>query len=139
MNMKSIIIIGSGMGGLAAGIHAQRNGFHATIYEAHGIAGGQCTSWRRQGYVFDPTIHNFNGFKPHTKINTFWTELGALPCEMVKRNEFVSAIFPDGTHFHNYFDLEKLKEHLRKLSPEDTAVIDEYINGLKSFMFSQKQ
>lgn len=132
--MKSIIIIGSGMGGLAAGIYAQRCGFHTEIFEAHSIAGGQCTSWRRSGYVFDPTLHNFNGFKPQTKINTFWTELGALPCEMVKRNEFVSAVFPDGTVFHNLFELEKLRVHLKSLSPEDMDVIDEYVNGLKAFV-----
>ena len=57
-----------------------------------------------------------------------------MPCEMVNRNEFVSAAFPDGTFFHNYFDLEKLQAHLNELSPADAYVIDEYINGLKSFV-----
>ncbi len=132
--MKSIIIIGSGMGGLAAGIYGQRNGFQTKIFESHSIAGGQCTSWQRSDYIFDPTLHNFNGFKPNTKINTFWTKLGALPCEKVQRNEFVSAVFPDGTCFHNYFDLEKLQAHLNELSPEDTSVIEEYIQGLRSFV-----
>lgn len=132
--MKKIIIIGSGMGGLATGIYGQLNGFDTTIFEAHSIPGGQCTSWQRKGYVFDPTMHNFNGFKSQTKINAFWRELGVLPCEAVKRNEFVSAVFPDGTYFHNGFDLEKSEARLKELSPEDTAVIDEYINGLKSFV-----
>ena len=49
--MKRIIIIGSGMGGLSAGIHAQRNGFESIIFEAHSTPGGQCTSWTRKGYV----------------------------------------------------------------------------------------
>lgn len=132
--MKKIIIIGSGMGGLATGIYGQLNGFDTTIFEAHSIPGGQCTSWQRKEYVFDPTVHNFNGFKPQTKINAFWQELGVLPCEMVKRNEFVSAVFPDGTYFHNCFDIEKLQAHLKEMSPEDADVIDEYINGLKSFV-----
>lgn len=132
--MKSIIIIGSGMGGLAAGIDAQRNGFQTMIFEAHDIAGGQCTSWKRMGYVFDPTLHNFNGFKPNTEINKFWNDLGALPCEMVKRNEFSSAIFPDGTYFHNFFDVEKLRTHLIELSSDDAGVIDDYIRGIKSFV-----
>jgi len=87
----------------------------------------QCTSWARKGYVFDACVHSLNGFKPHTSVNTFWQELGAMPCELVERKEFVSAVLPDGTYFHNYFDLEKLESHLKQLSPEDTAVIDEYI------------
>jgi phytoene dehydrogenase-like protein len=132
--MKKIIIIGSGMGGLATGIYGQRNGFNTAIFEAHTLPGGQCTSWIRKGYVFDPTVHNFNGFKSQTRINKFWKELGALPCEMVRRNEFVSAVYPDGTYFHNFFDIEKLQAHLKELSPEDSAVIDEYITGLKSFV-----
>jgi phytoene dehydrogenase-like protein len=135
MNMKkSIIIIGAGMGGLAAGIYGQRSGFATAIFEAQASPGGQCTSWNRKGYVFDPTLHEFNGFKNHTRINAFWRELGALPCEMVKRNEFVSAVFPDGTYFHNWFDLKKLRAHLKELSPADAAVIDGYVNGITSFV-----
>jgi phytoene dehydrogenase-like protein len=131
---KSIIIIGAGMGGMSSGIYGQLNSFDTTIYEAHKKPGGQCTSWKRKGYVFDPVVHSFNGFKSHTRFNAFWQELGALPCEMVKRNEFVRAVFPDKTYFHNYLNLEKLQQHLKQLSPADTFVIDEYINGIKLFL-----
>ncbi len=120
------------MGGLATGIYGQLNGFNTMIFEAHTMPGGQSTSWKRNGYVFDASLHNLNGFKPHTRVNAFWQELGVLPCEMVKRNEFVSAVLPDGTYFHNYFDLEKLESHMKQLSPEDSAVIEEYVNGIKS-------
>lgn len=37
--MKTIIIIGAGMGGLAAGIYGQANGFKTTIFEAHSLPG----------------------------------------------------------------------------------------------------
>lgn len=129
--MKRIIIIGSGMGGLAAGIYGQLNGFDTTIFEAHTLPGGQCTSWPRKGYKFDACVHSFNGCKPQTRFNAFWQELGVLPCEIIRRNEFVSAVFPDGTYFHNYLDPEKTRQHLKELSPEDDVLIDEYINGLK--------
>lgn len=36
---KSIIIIGAGLGGLAAGIYGQMNGFDTHIYEMHSRAG----------------------------------------------------------------------------------------------------
>ena len=132
--MKTIIIIGAGMGGLAAGIYGQHNGFDTTIFEAHHQPGGQCTSWKRKGYIFDACLHTLNGFKPQTRINTFWQELGVMPCEMVKRDEFVSAVLPDGTYFHNYFDPEKLEAHLKQLAPDDADVIDEYVEGIKSFL-----
>lgn len=132
--MTSILIIGSGMGGLAAGIYGQRSGFKTTIFEAHSSPGGQCTGWKRKGYVFDACVHTLNGFKPDTKVNTFWRELGAMPCELVKRNEFVSAVLPDGTTFHNYFDPGRLESHMKELSPEDSGLIEEYIQGIKSFL-----
>jgi phytoene dehydrogenase-like protein len=132
--MRSIIIIGAGMGGLATGIYGQANGFETTIFEAHNLPGGQCTSWKRKGYVFDACLHNLNGFKPQTKVNAFWRELGAMPCELVQRNKFVSAVLPDGTWFHDYFEPDKLEAHLKQLSPEDADAIDEYITGIKSFL-----
>ncbi len=122
------------MGGLAAGVYGQRNSFKTEIFETHSLPGGQCTSWQRKGYVFDPTVHNFNGFRDQTRINAFWRELGALPCEMVERNEFVSAVFPDGSYLHNYFNIGKMQEHLKQLSPDDAGIIDEYVNGIKSFV-----
>ncbi|MGB7537148.1 MAG: FAD/NAD(P)-binding protein, partial [Anaerolineales bacterium] len=75
--MKSIIIIGAGVGGLAAGIYGQRNGFTTDIFEAHNLPGGQCTSWTRKGYVFDACIHHFSGSSPQLKFNAFWREVGA--------------------------------------------------------------
>jgi phytoene dehydrogenase-like protein len=131
--MKSIIIIGSGMGGLATGIYGQLNGFKTTVFEAHHQPGGQCTSWNRKGYVFDACIHYLGGGNPQTGVNAFWREVGALPCEMVKTDGCVSVVFPDGTWVHDDYDLEKLESHLKQLSPADAVVIDEYIDGIKRF------
>lgn len=130
---RSIIIIGSGVGGLSTGIHGQCNGFTTTIFEAHTQPGGQCTNWKRKGYVFDPCLHSLNGFKANTRINHFWEELGAMPCDTFTRNEFVSALSQDGTYFHNYLDPDRLESHLKKLSPDDADVIDDYIGAIKSF------
>jgi len=135
--MISIIIIGAGMGGLTTGIYGQASGFDTTIFEAHSTPGGQCTSWQRKGYVFDASLHTLNGFNTGTKVNTFWREVGAMPCEKVSRNEFVSAVLPDGTYFHNYYDIKKLEKHMKQLSPEDSGIIDEYINGIQSFIVEQ--
>lgn len=41
---KSIIIIGAGIGGMAAGIYGQINGFQTRIFEMHHLPGGQCAN-----------------------------------------------------------------------------------------------
>lgn len=132
--MKSILIIGAGVGGLSAGIYGQANGFATTIFEAHKLPGGQCTSWKRKGYTFDACIHHFGAGSGTTRVDAFWREVGALPCEMLPTQECVSVAFPDGTIIHDYFDLEKLERHLKTISPQDAALIDDYLDGIRGWL-----
>ncbi len=72
MARKSIIIIGAGMGGLAAGIYDRINGFQTRIFEMHSKPGGQCAVWKRQGYLFDACIHHLFGCDPSSRMYDLW-------------------------------------------------------------------
>lgn len=129
---KSITIIGAGLGGLAAGIYGQMNGFDTHIYEMHSRAGGQCASWRRGGFTFDACIHHLMGCSPKSKIYSIWSEIGAMPIEKIYPQECVSVVSADDSRmFIDYYDLEKLKKHLCELSPRDTDVISEYVSAIQ--------
>jgi len=130
---KSIIIIGAGMGGMAAGIYGQINEYETQIFEMHTRPGGQCTSWKRKGYAFDPCIHHFFGCKPGSSVNQMWNELGALPRELVTIKACTAVASPDGKMFVDYYDLEKLRETLLELSPTDSKIIEQYIRGIRAF------
>ena len=78
MRDRSIAIVGAGVAGLAAGCYAQMNGYQTRIYEMHGLPGGVCTSWRRDGYVFDGCLQWLMGTRPGSPLNRVWQELGAL-------------------------------------------------------------
>lgn len=130
---KSIIIIGAGMGGLAAGVYGQRCGFDTVIFEAHHMPGGQCASWSRGGYVFDACIHYFGAGVPGMRIHDFWSEVGALPLEMLRTRECATAAGPDGMEFHDYYNLDDLRAHLLRLSRADVALADEYVDGIQRF------
>jgi phytoene dehydrogenase-like protein len=130
---KSIIIIGAGMGGMATGIYGQLNGYETQIFEMHTKPGGQCTSWKRKGYTFDACIHHFFGCKPGSDINQMWHELGALPRELVYIAECTAVASPNGKMFVDYYDRERLKETLLKLSPADAKMIEQYIGAIKVF------
>jgi phytoene dehydrogenase-like protein len=130
---ESIIIIGAGMGGLAAGIYGQMNGFKTRIFELHTLPGGQCSSWKRAGFTFDACIHHLFGCSPSSKIYGLWEELGAMPREMVKPADCASVLSPEGKLFRDYYDLEKLENHLHELAPADTKVIKDYIKGIRAF------
>jgi phytoene dehydrogenase-like protein len=129
---KSIIIIGAGMGGLAAGVYGQINGYETQIFELHNRPGGQCAAWKRKGYTFDACIHHFFGFKPGSRTYHLWNELGAIPRELVTVEDCTAVASPDGRIFIDYYDLEKLKETLLKLSPADSKMIEQYIGAIKA-------
>jgi len=131
--VKSIIIIGAGMGGMAAGIYGQINGYETQIFEMHTKPGGQCTSWKRKGYTFDACIHHFFGCKPGSSVNQMWHELGALPRELVNIEACTAVASPDEKMFVDYYDLERLKNTLLKLSPADSKAIEQYIGAIKVF------
>ncbi|ADY54523.1 amine oxidase [Syntrophobotulus glycolicus DSM 8271] len=128
---KSVIIIGSGMGGLAAGIYGQMNRFDTRIYEMNHRPGGQCVSWKRGGYVFDACIHHLMGCSPNSKIYQFWLEIGAMPAELVYTKECVSVADLDGRLFNDYYDLDILEKHLCTLSSQDAKIIRAYVKGIR--------
>lgn len=130
---ESIIIIGAGMGGLAAGIYGQMNGYRTRIFEMHTLPGGQCTSWKRQGFTFDGCIHHLFGCAPSSRICDLWEELGAMPRELVKPADCTSVLSPEGKLFRDYYDLGKLEAHLQELAPGDTKVIKDYVKGIRAF------
>jgi putative NAD(P)-binding protein len=61
------------MGGLAAGIYGQMNGYRTRIFELHSKPGGQCAAWKRQGYIFDAFIHHG---MPNKKVNIIGSLIG---------------------------------------------------------------
>jgi phytoene dehydrogenase-like protein len=130
---KSIIIVGAGMGGMAAGIYGQINGYETQIFEIHTKPGGQCASWKRKGYTFDACIHHFFGCRPGPGPYQVWHEIGAMPRELVNIEECTAVASPDGKMFVDYYDLEKLKGTLLKLSPKDSEMIEQYIGLIKAF------
>jgi phytoene dehydrogenase-like protein len=134
---KSIIIIGAGMGGMAAGIYGQMNGYKTRIFEMHTKPGGQCTSWKRKGYTFDACIHHFFGCKPGSSLYRLWHELGAMPRSLVALEDCTAVVSPDGKMFIDYYDLEKLKSTLLRLSPADAKAIERYVASIRAFPYDK--
>ena len=73
-----VIIVGGGIAGLAAGTYACQSGFETTIFEMNGIPGGNSTSWRRKGYLFEGGMHWLVGSSEKAPMHKLWLEVGAL-------------------------------------------------------------
>jgi phytoene dehydrogenase-like protein len=132
MNDNSVIIIGGGIAGLAAGVYAQMNGYKSSIFEMHTLPGGLCTSWQRKGYTFDGCIHWLVGTNPKSGSHVMWEELGALKdVNIVDHEAFMTVENTDGKIFHMYADIDRLEKHMLKLAPEDAAVIKEFCGAIR--------
>jgi len=134
MGEKSIIIIGAGIAGLAAGCYGQMNGYHTRIFELHDKPGGLCTAWKRKGYTFDGCIHWLVGSGPGQTFHRVWEELGAVQGrQMVNHEEFVRVEGAGGKTFVVYTDVDRLEQHMKALAPADARTIDEFIGAVRLF------
>lgn len=133
MPEKSIIIIGGGIAGLAAGCYARMNGYRATIFELHTLPGGLCTAWDRKGYIFDGCIHYLIGSGAGQPFNQMWRELGAVQGRpMINHSEYQRVT--DGKQtLIVYTDPDKLEAHMCEISPADAGRIHAFCNGIRHF------
>jgi len=120
----SVIIIGAGMGGLAAGCYGQMNGYSTKIFEMHDKPGGLCTSWQRKGYTIDGCLHWLVGSAPGTGLYTLWQELGALQGQqIIDMEQFYRFEDTSGKAFTLYTDINRLYTEMKQVAPEDTKFI----------------
>ena len=128
------IIIGAGISGLTAGCYAQMNGYQTQIFEIHDRPGGLCTSWQRQGYVFDDCIHYLFGSAPRQPFYQLWKELGVMPQQkFFHHDELLRVSEATGKTLIVYSNPDRLEQHLQELSSVDQRLISEFCAGIRAF------
>jgi phytoene dehydrogenase-like protein len=130
---KTLIIIGAGTAGLAAGCYAQMNGYKTTILEMAQTPGGLCTSWKRKGYLFDGSVAGLAGSAPGNPLYRLWQEIGvAKYCPLHYGESFGSIRLLDGRVITIYSNVDKLESHLIDNFPSDSIVIREFCGAIRS-------
>ncbi len=134
MSDRTVIIIGAGLAGLAAGVYAQRAGYRAHIFEHAGQPGGVAAWWRRGAYHIDGGIHFLMGHREGT-IYDLYRDLGtAAPdtvCDMAEYGRWVDE--PSGKSALIGADLDGIAAELIRLSPADARAIEGLIAGARAF------
>ena len=131
MEKKKIIIIGAGIAGLTAGSYLQMNGFETEIFELHNLPGGCVTSWKRKDYTIDGSIHGLVGSSTDHPMYDLWNELIDMEnLEIFDSNEVI-IVTKDKKEFTKHYNLEKLANYMKEISPEDSPIIDEYIKDIR--------
>jgi phytoene dehydrogenase-like protein len=131
---KSVIIIGAGVAGLAAGCYAQMNGYDSQIFELHDLPGGLCTAWERKGFRFDGCLHYLFGSGPGQPFHQMWRELGAIQDRpVVNHAELMHVVDEQGQRLIVYANPDELEAHMCQLSPADSHLIQDLCAGIRQF------
>ena len=96
--MKSVCVIGGGVGGLMTGALLAKEGFMVTVLEKNRTVGGGLQCFSRRGYLFDPGMHVFGGMQKGGNLRTILEYLGVAdhlhfePCSdtLVHDGEIIS-------------------------------------------------
>jgi phytoene desaturase len=119
MPKSKAIVIGAGLGGIAAALRLRKKGYHVTLIDKQNQLGGRASVYRRNGYTFDagPTV---------VTAHFLFDELFALFGK--KREDYITFVpvypwyricFADGSRFDYGGTLEQTLAEIRRVSPVD--------------------
>lgn len=121
------VVIGSGLGGLAAAIRLQARGYQVTLLEARDKPGGRAYVYEQDGFIFDagPTIITApflidELFALGGKNTADYVRI--VPCE-----PFYRIVFHDGSSFDYTGDENRMVQQILKFSTSD-------VEGYKKFV-----
>ena len=136
MKKKKIVVLGGGISGLTFSIEMLLKGYHVTLIEKNKEVGGLCSGYFVNGHYIDACLHWLMGTKKDSKLYQIWERNGGFAPDQ----EFISlptlgSFEYQGTTVTFYRNLEKTREELTKLSPEDKTNIDLFIDSCKEMTY----
>ena len=79
MTDVDVVVIGSGIGGLAAALALARGGRRVLVVEQHYVPGGWCHSFKLDRYRYSPGVHYVGELQPGGRMRRLLSGLGVGP------------------------------------------------------------
>lgn len=125
-----VVVIGSGLGGLTTANRLANAGHHVLLVEHHHRLGGLATWFKRQGHIFDISLHGF----PHGMLKTcrkYWNRAIMDSIVQLKNIVFDNPQFTIKTTFDKENFTAILTNHFRV----PRAAVDAFFNTVAAMNF----
>src|SRR5271154_2326357 len=122
------IVIGSGIGGLAAAALLSRHaGKKVLVLERHYTAGGYTHSFNRPGYSWDVGVHYIGDLEnPAAPVRAAFDHLTDGALEWAPMPDVYDRVLMGGKTFEFPTGLERLRARLKDYFPSEASGIDGY-------------
>lgn len=130
-----VIIIGSGIGGLACAAILSKEGKNVCLLEQNERFGGCFQSFQRLGIPLDTGIHYLGAMQPGGTLNQYFKYLGILDDLHLRRmdTEAFDEIFLFGQRYPFAQGHELFTERLTEYFPRERQAIEAYVHRLREF------
>jgi phytoene desaturase len=123
------VVIGCGVGGLAAGARLAAKGYRVTMLDKLDGPGGRAYTYRQDGFTFDagPTIIT----APYV-FEDLWKACGRRlsdDVELKPCDPFYKIRFDDGSVFSYCADRERMRAEVARFNPADVAGYDRFMEA----------
>ena len=121
------VVIGAGLGGLAAAIRLGARGYRVSVVEKLDAAGGRASVFRQDGFTFDagPTI-----LTAPFLLEELWRLCGRTMADDVTLkpvSPFYRIRFDDGSSFDYTGDAAGMRQEVARFSPDDVGGYEQFM------------
>ena len=130
---KHVIIIGSGLGGLACGYILAKNGFRVTILEKGEQLGGCMQTFTRRSAKFETGMHYIGSVEEGQLLHYFFKYLSVLPDVKLRSldKQAYDIISIGGKHYPFANGTENFTEQLLQYFPNERKNLQNYWQAIK--------
>ncbi len=130
--MKTAIIIGSGLGGLATALRLSTYGYKVTIIEKSSTPGGRLNQLKLEGFTFDigPSFMSMS-----YELDELFDSCGIKnPIELEELDPLYQVFFEGKENpFKIYKDFKKLAKEFENVEPDLEVKVEKYLNRAGQF------
>ncbi|XP_052467048.1 inactive all-trans-retinol 13,14-reductase [Carassius gibelio] len=129
------VVIGSGIGGMAAAATMAKAGKRVLVLEQHDVAGGCCHTFTEKGFEFDVGLHYFGQLHENGLLKVAMDQITEGQMEYVELPQhFDSIVIGDSEKRRDYAILSgktEMEQNLKKIFPDDVKAVEEFFKIMK--------